>query len=306
MQKGSLVSPERLRFDFSHNKPIENDEMSKINEIVNNFITGSSNVQTRIMTPKEAVGLGALALFGEKYGDEVRVVFMGKENNGFFSTELCGGTHVKNTKEIEDFKVISQSSIASGIRRVEALRNGQLRNFEKSLDNEKMNKDKNLSYLIEITKNDLNKLNLEPNYDEKHSLEENLKNLNKQLDQAKVKNIIQNKNKIIDDKFDSLIFRKQVLTDLPPKELRNVVDQGKKEIKSGIIMACCTYEEKVGVAIGVTEKLVEKYDAVELVKKAAEILGGKGGGGRKDFAQAGGANKDKIAEAFEALSKKIN
>jgi len=113
-------------------------------------------------------------------------------------------------------------------------------------------------------------------------------------------------NKITDDKFDGLIFRKQVLNDLPPKELRNIVDQGKKEIKSGIIMACCTYEEKVGVAIGVTEKLVEKFDAVQLVKEAAEILGGKGGGGRKDFAQAGGINKDKIDKAFEAVSKKIN
>ena len=305
-QKGSLVSPEKLRFDFSHNKPIEKDQMNKINKIVNDFVEGSSEVQTRIMTPKEAVGLGALALFGEKYGDEVRVVFMGKENNEFFSTELCGGTHVKNTKEIGKFKVISQSSIASGIRRVEALRDKQLRNFEKSSNDEKMNKDKNLSHLIEAAKNELKKLNLKPNYNEKYLLGENLKNLKKQLDQAKVKNIIQNKNKIIDDKFDSLIFRKQVLDDLPPKELRNIVDQGKKEIKSGIIMACCTYEEKVGVAIGVTDKLIEKYDAVELVKQAAEILGGKGGGGRKDFAQAGGVNKDKIEEAFEALSKKIN
>jgi alanyl-tRNA synthetase len=305
-QKGSLVSPEKLRFDFSHNKPIEKDEMTKINKIVNDFVAGSSDVQTRIMTPKEAVRLGALALFGEKYGDEVRVVFMGKENNGFFSTELCGGTHVKNTKEIGEFKVVNQSSIASGVRRVEALRDEQLRNFEKSSNDEKMNKDKNLSHLIEITKNELKKLNIKPNYNENFLLGDNLKNLNKQLDQAKVKNIIKNKNKIVDDKFDSLIFRRQVLTDLPPKELRNVVDQGKKEIKSGIIMACCTYEKKVGVAIGVTEKLVEKFDAVELVKQVAKILGGKGGGGRKDFAQAGGANKDKIEEAFEALSKKIN
>ena len=104
-QKGSLVSPERLRFDFSHNKPIEKEEMTKINNIVNEIVEGSSDVQTRIMTPKEAVGMGALALFGEKYGEEVRVVFMGKENNGFFSTELCGGTHVKNTREVGKFKV---------------------------------------------------------------------------------------------------------------------------------------------------------------------------------------------------------
>jgi alanyl-tRNA synthetase len=305
-QKGSLVSPERLRFDFSHNKPIEKDEMGKINKIVNDFVNGSSEVQTRIMTPKKAVELGALALFGEKYGDEVRVVFMGRENNGFFSTELCGGTHVKNTKEIGEFKVVSQSSIASGIRRIEALRDEQLKKFEKSSKEEKIIKDKGLSHLIEITKNELKKLNIKPNYNENLLLGENLKNLNKQLNQAKVKNIIQNKNKIIDSKFDNLIFRQQVLTDLPPKELRNIVDKGKKEIKSGIIMACCTYEEKVGVAVGVTNKLVDKFDAVKLVKEAAEILGGKGGGGRKDFAQAGGINKDKIEEAFKILSKKIN
>ena len=305
-QKGSLVSPERLRFDFSHNKPIEIEEMSKINKIVNDFIKGSSDVQTRIMTPKEAVQLGALALFGEKYGDEVRVVFMGKENNGFFSTELCGGTHVKNTKEIGEFKVVSQSSIASGVRRVEALRDEQLKHFERSSNEEKINKEKKLLNQIETTKNELNNLNIDPNYNKNFLLEENLKNLNKQLDQAKVKNIIQNKNKIIDKKFESLIFRKQILTDLPPRELRSVIDKGKKEIKSGIIMACCIYEEKIGVAIGITDKLVEKFDAVILVKEVAKILGGKGGGGRKDFAQAGGINKDKIEEAFEFLSKKIN
>jgi alanyl-tRNA synthetase len=305
-QKGSLVSPEKLRFDFSHNKPIEKDEMNRINKIVNDFVTGSSDVQTRIMTPKEAVGLGALALFGEKYGDEVRVVFMGKENDEFFSTELCGGTHVKNTKEIGEFKVISQSSIASGVRRVEALRAEQLKNFEKSSNEEKKSKDKDLASQIKITKNELKKLNIKPNYSENLMLGENLKNLNKQLDQAKVKNIIQNKNKIIDKKFDKLIFRQQVLTDLPPRELRSIIDQGKKEIKSGIIMACCTYEGKVGIAIGVTDKLVDKFDAVKLVKETAEIIGGKGGGGRKDFAQAGGVNVDKIEEAFKFLSKKIN
>ena len=307
-QKGSLVSPERLRFDFSHNKPIEKEEMSKINKIVNDFITGSSDVQTRIMTPKEAVGLGALALFGEKYGDEVRVVFMGKENNEFFSTELCGGTHVKNTKEIGEFRVISHSSIASGVRRVEALRGRYLNNFEKLSKEEKISKDKNLLDQIKITKNELNKLNIKPNFNENILLGENLKNLNKQLNQVKVVNIIKNKNqnKIIDNKFDNLIFRQQVLTDLPPKELRSIVDQGKKEIKSGIIMACCTYEGKIGVAVGITEKLVDKFDAVKLIKEAAEILGGKGGGGRKDFAQAGGVNKDKIEEAFKNLSEKLN
>ena len=115
MQKGSLVTPDRLRFDFSHNKAIEKEEISKINKIVNEMVEDASEVQTRVMTLKEAVNLGALALFGEKYGDEVRVVFMGKENNAW-SVELCGGTHVKNTKEIGRFRLVSQSSIASGVR----------------------------------------------------------------------------------------------------------------------------------------------------------------------------------------------
>ena len=306
MQKGSLVSPEKLRFDFSQNKPIEKKEMDKINKIVNEFVVGSSEVQTRIMTPKEAVKLGALALFGEKYGEEVRVVFMGKENNSYFSTELCGGTHVKNTKEIGEFKIVNQSSVASGVRRVEALRDVQLKNYEKLLNEDKINKDKKLLNQIQIIENELEKLKIKKNYNKNFSLEENLKNLNKQLDQIKIKNIIKNKNKVIDKKISEFIFRQQVLTDLPSKELRNIVDQGKKEIKSGIIMACTISEGKIGVAIGVTDNLVDKFDAVQLVKVAAKILGGKGGGGRNDFAQAGGINKDKIEEAFKTLSKNIN
>ena len=308
MQKGSLVAPDRLRFDFSHNKPIEKEEMNKIEKIVNDMVDGSSEVQTRIMTPKEAVNLGAMALFGEKYGDEVRVVFMGKENNGFFSTELCGGTHVKNTKEIGKFKIVSQSSIASGVRRVEALRDKQLEVFEKTINKERVSKDKNLSDQIQSIIKELKKIEINSIYDEKLSLTENLKNLKKQFDQEKVKNIIKDKNKnnIKDIKISNFILRQQTLTNLPSKELRNVVDQGKKEIKSGIIIACSTFEGKVGVAVGVTEKLIEKYDAVILVKKAAEILGGKGGGGRKDFAQAGGVNENKINDVFNFLNKEIN
>ena len=154
-QKGSLVSPDRLRFDFSHNKPIAEKEMLKINETVNNIVKGCSEVQTRIMTPKEAVKMGALALFGEKYGEEVRVVFMGKENNGFFSTELCGGTHVKNTKEVGKFKIISQSSIASGVRRVEALRDKHLEMHEQSQKQDKSLKEKSLKEEIEAVKIEL-------------------------------------------------------------------------------------------------------------------------------------------------------
>ena len=129
MQKGSLVAPDRLRFDFSHMKPISESELDKINKIVNEIIDNKSDVITRLMTPKEGMEHGALALFGEKYGDEVRVVFMGEEGNKYFSTELCGGTHVKNTSEVGKFKVVSQSAIASGVRRVEALRDKQLEKY---------------------------------------------------------------------------------------------------------------------------------------------------------------------------------
>ncbi|MBD1146689.1 alanine--tRNA ligase [Pelagibacterales bacterium SAG-MED28] len=308
MQKGSLVSPERLRFDFSHSKPIENQEIAKINKIVNDIVEGSSDVQTRIMTPKEAVSMGALALFGEKYGEEVRVVFMGKENNGFFSTELCGGTHVKNTIEVGKFKIVSQSSIASGVRRVEALRDKQLEQYERTQKQNKSLKEINLKKEIELVKNELQNFKIKPDYKDNVNLSENLKNLNKQLNRIKIENIKKDKNKNIikDKKVGSIVIREQILKDFPPKELRSIIDQGKKDIKSGIIISISIFEDKVGLAVGVSKDLTLKYDAVNLVKIGSEILGGKGGGGRKDFAQAGGANKDNIEEVFKVLAKKIN
>ena len=307
-QKGSLVSPDRLRFDFSHNKPIEKEEMKRVNKIVNEVIKGSTDVQTRIMTPKEAIKMGALALFGEKYGEEVRVVFMGKESNGFFSTELCGGTHVKNTKEVGEFKVISQSSIASGVRRVEALRDKQLKEYEQSQKKDKTLKEKTTKEQLEKIKKELLNYKVKPDLNEKKDLAENLKNLNKQLEKIKIQNVIKdkNKNKIKEKKVGNFIIREQVLNDFPPKELRSIIDQGKKDIKKGIIISISTFDEKVGVAVGVTNDLISKYDAVSLVKIASEILGGKGGGGRKDFAQAGGINRNKIEEAFKAVIDKIS
>ena len=307
-QKGSLVSPERLRFDFSHNKPIEKEEMNKINNIVNEIVAGSSDVQTRIMTPKEAVSMGALALFGEKYGEEVRVVFMGKENNGFFSTELCGGTHVKNTKEVGKFKVISQSSIASGVRRVEALRDKQLDAYEKMQKKDKSQNEINIQNKIEFVKEELQKLKINPDLKENLDLSENLKNLNKQLSKVRIEIIKKDKSKNIvkDKKIGNILIREQILKDFPPKELRKVIDEGKKDIKSGIVISISIFEDKVGLAVGVSKDLTSKYDAVVLVKAASVILGGKGGGGRKDFAQAGGVDKSKIEEAFKEISKKIS
>ena len=149
---------------------------------------------------------------------------------------------------------------------------------------------------------------MKPDYNENLELSENIKNLNKQLDKIRLQNVLKDKSKNIiqDKKIGSFTLRKQVLTDYPPKELRSVIDKGKKDIKEGIVVSFSSFEGKVGVAVGVTNELTKKFDAVSLVKIASEILGGKGGGGRKDFAQAGGSNKDKIKEAFEALSKKIN
>ena len=306
-QKGSLVSPEKLRFDFSHNKPIEKKEIEKIEKFVNDMVNTAADVKTRIMTPKEAVEKGALALFGEKYGEEVRVLSMGKENGGFFSTELCGGTHVKNTKDIGKFKIVSQSSIAAGVRRVEALRDKQLEDYEKSTKQDKSSKEKTLKDQIDTIKKELSKHKVKPDYKDDLELSENFKNLNKQLEKIKIQNVIKDKSKNIikDKKVGSFILRQQVLTDFPPKELRSVIDQGKKDIKQGIVISISTFEGKVGVAVGVTKELTKKYDAVTLVKTASEVLGGKGGGGREDFAQAGGSNKEKIKDTFKALSDKI-
>jgi len=276
--------------------------------MVNEMVASSGEVKTRIMTPKEAVDNGALSLFGEKYGEEVRVLSMGNEKDSYFSTELCGGTHVKNTSDIGRFKIISQSAIASGVRRVEALRSTQLEEYEKLKKDYKSNKDKKLNDQINFIKKELKKINIKSNYKSDLSLTENLKNLDKQLEQIKIKNVINDKNKNIikDKKIGNFQLRYQVITDLPSKELRNIVDKGKKEIKEGILIVFSIFDNKVGVSVGVTQDLTDKYDAVNLVKEAAKILGGKGGGGRKDFAQAGGVRKDKIEEAFKTLSKKIS
>ncbi len=305
-QKGSLVEPERLRFDFSHMKPISSDEIEKIETHVNSMVEKKSDVKTRLMTPKEAVENGALALFGEKYGDEVRVLSMGSEDNKYFSTELCGGTHVRNTGDIGKFKIISQSSIAAGIRRVEALRDKQLEDY---LKNKEKISDLSAQKDEEITKGlseKIIKLGGKPNLDNQDQKELN-KELSKQLEQLNIKSILEDKSKNIikDEIIKGLKVRFQKVEDLPPKDLRKLVDNGKKELKEGIVVVFASKDEKVGLAVGVTEKLTNKYDAVKFAKFGSEIIGGKGGGGRKDFAQAGGQDKSKIDEALEKIKSLI-
>ena len=305
-QKGSLVAPDRLRFDFSHMKPISEQEIEKIEGHVNSMVEKKSDVKTRIMTPKEAVDNGALALFGEKYGEEVRVLSMGDEKENYFSTELCGGTHVRNTGDIGKFKIISQSSIASGVRRVEALRENQLNEFLKNREKlSDLSAQKDEEMINDLSKQIINldgKPNLE-NEDNKSLIKE----LSKQLELLKFQSILKDnsKNKTHEDKINNINVRFQKVEDLHPKELRKLVDAGKKDLKSGIIIVFTSFENKVGLAVGVTEELIEKYDAVKFAKIGSEIIGGKGGGGRKDFAQAGGQFKDKIDEAFEKIKSLI-
>ena len=308
-QKGSYVGPDRLRFDFSHNKPITDEEMIKINDCVNKIIEQKADVQTRLMTPKAAVAEGALALFGEKYGEEVRVLTMGKDGNKPFSIELCGGTHVKNTYEIGRFSVVSQSPVAAGVRRVEALRDTQLTEYLKNRTNE----------LDEINKNKISQIN---------ELEKKIKDLGGNINQIKeedfsartiilkraledleVKNILLNKSKnIIKDVIHNKInIRFQKLLDYPVKRIQNFIEDQKKQINNKIIILYSVNEGKVTVAVGITNDLADKYDASKLAKEIGVILGGKGGGGRKDFAQAsGGSDSSKIDSSFDEILKKIN
>ncbi len=305
-QKGSLVEPSRLRFDFSHMKPIQNDEIEKIENFVNNMVSKKSDVKTRLMTPDEAVENGALALFGEKYGDEVRVLSMGDEDGKYFSTELCGGTHVKNTGDIGKFKIVSQSSIAAGVRRIEALRDKQLENYLKNKEKLSALSSEKDDETIKDLSQQITKLGGKPSLAQ--SDQKNLiKNLTKQLEILSVNSILndESKNIIKDQDINGIKLRLQKVDDLPTKELRKLVDQGKKDLSEGIVIVFASKDDKVGIAVGVTESLTGKYDAVEFVKIGSDIIGGKGGGGRKDFAQAGGQDRSKIEYAFEKLKALI-
>ena len=305
-QKGSLVEPNRLRFDFSHMKPILNQEIDKIENYVNTMISKKSDVRTRLMTPDEAVENGALALFGEKYGEEVRVLSMGDDDGKYFSTELCGGTHVKNTGDIGKFKIISQSSIASGIRRIEALRDKQLEDYLKNKEKlSNISSEKN-EEVIKSLSEQITKLGGKPTLkeDDQKTL---IKNLTKQLETLTVNSILQDKTKniVIDEEINGTKIRFQKVNGLPPKELRKLVDKGKKELIEGVVIVFANKDDKVGIAVGVTDNLTSQFDAVKFVKVGSEIIGGKGGGGRKDFAQAGGQDQSKIDQAFEQLKTLI-
>ena len=268
-QKGSQVSAEKLRFDFSHQKSLDSEEIIKIEEIINNLIKANSEVTVEVLTYEKAVESGALALFGEKYDSEVRVLTMGHDS---FSKELCGGTHVKNLGEIESFKIISQNSVASGIRRIEAV-TGSI-----ALDS--------LSLIDKINQKEIRQ-------EEKKQTKIKEKKVSKNILNGKTEEF--NKSKFFFDKISGV----------DAKNLRHLVDECKKDISTGIVCLISNNEGKSSVAIGVTDDLLDDYDAVELVRISSEIMGGKGGGGRKDMALAGAKDTSKSDNVFEQLLKKI-
>ena len=308
-QKGSYVGPDRLRFDFSHNKSITDEEMIKINDCVNKIIEQKSDVQTRLMTPKAAVAEGALALFGEKYGEEVRVLTMGKDGNKPFSIELCGGTHVNNTSEIGRFSVVSQSPVAAGVRRVEALRDVQLTEYLKNRTNELAEINKKKIFQINELEKKIKDLGGDINQIKEDDFSARIIILKRVLEDLEVKNILLNKSKnIIKDIIHNKInIRFQKLLDYPVKRIQNFIEDQKKQINNKIIILYSVNEGKVTIAVGITNDLTDKYDASKLAKEIGVILGGKGGGGRKDFAQAsGGSDSLKIDSSFDEILKKIN
>tara|TARA_B100001996_G_scaffold7680_1_gene6446 strand:- start:533 stop:1228 length:696 start_codon:yes stop_codon:yes gene_type:complete len=231
---------------------------------------------------------------------------MGNEKDKYFSTELCGGTHVRNTGDIGKFKIVSQSSIAAGVRRVEALRDKQLEEYltkkEKLSD---LSTQKN-EEIIKTLSTQITKLGGKPNLNNSNQ-KDLIKDLTKQFEQLSVNRILADKSKnIINDKvINNIKVRFQKVIGLPPKDLRNLVDKGKKEIGEGIVIIIASKDEKIGLAVGVTNKLISKYDAVKLVKIGSEVIGGKGGGGRPDFAQAGGVDENKIEDAFKKIKSLI-
>ena len=304
-QKGSYVGPERLRFDFSHSKQINEKQLKIINDRVNFFIKQNDSVITKLMTPDKAIKLGAMALFGEKYGDEVRVVSMGNDKNNVYSIELCGGTHVMNTGEIGQFSVISESSIASGVRRIEALTGETLKKYnfqrEKKLDNEKKEQIKKLKDIVDQIK----KLGGDHKRYEAYEDEKQISNALKYLEVLKSKNILSDKSKNIirEHKKNNINIITQILKGFPVKEIRSLVDKEKNGEKK-IILIFSLNENKTSISTGVSADLVDKYDAVNIVKNISSLLGSSGGGGRKDFAQSG-AGEISLQDIDKAISKFI-
>jgi alanyl-tRNA synthetase len=302
-QKGSLVEPNRLRFDFSHTKPIAPDELMRIEALANAVVQQNGEVTTRLMSVDEAIEEGAMALFGEKYGDEVRVVSMGVDPTGggnrpVFSMELCGGTHVRRTGDIGLVHIVAQSASAAGVRRIEALA-GEAALRHLADQSERLAE---ASDLLKVLPAEVPR-RIESLLEERKRLERELAETRRQLAMAGGA-----KGAPAAEPIDvgGVKFMGRVVEGVEPKDLKALADQGKKAVGSGVVAFVAVAEDgKAAVVVGVTDDLTRRYSAVDLVRAGSSALGGKGGGGRPDMAQAGGPDGSKAEQAVEAIRSAI-
>ncbi len=296
-QKGSLQDAERTRFDISQPSAVTAEQLKEVEAQVNAEIRANTKVVTRIMPIEEARETGAMALFGEKYDDEVRVVAMGTDRGTKqYSVELCGGTHVNRTGDIGLLKIVSESSLSSGVRRIEALTGA---NAIAYLEEQEARLNEAAAALKSSPAEVASRVKALS--DEKKKLEQEVTNLRKKLASGGAGASNDETKEINGVKFIG-----KILPDFPAKDLKGMVDDMKKSIGSGVIALIATEEGKASIVVGVTSDLTDKINAVDLVKLGAEALGGKGGGGRPDMAQAGGANPDAANDAFTAIEQKIS
>lgn len=291
-QKGSLVAADRFRFDFSHPSALSPQEIADVEADVNAQIRHNEAVTTRLMTPDDAIAAGAMALFGEKYGDEVRVLSMGRGDDAHYSVELCGGTHVAATGDIALFKIVSESAVSSGVRRIEALTGEAARLWL-------LGRDEKLREAASALKASPDEVPARV-----AALVEERRKLERELADAKKALAMGGGGAAAPagpEQVGGIAFIGQVLDGLDPKELRGAVDEAKARVGSGVIALVAVNDGRASVAVGVTADLVGERNAVELVKRAVEALGGQGGGGRPDMAQGGGPDGSKGAEALAAV-----
>ncbi len=295
-QKGSLVAQDRLRFDFSHPKALSPEDITAIEAEVNSEILANEPVDTRLMSPDDAVEAGALALFGEKYGDEVRVLSMGrKSGSSNYSVELCGGTHVSATGDIGVFRIVSESAVSSGVRRIEALTGDEARRWLVSREDAL----KEAASAIRATPEEV-PARIAALLDERKRLEKELAEAKKALALGGGA-AAGAASAAADEEVGGVVFSGQVVDGLSPKELRPLLDEAKARLGSGVATIIAVNDGKASIASAVTDDLTERFSAVDLVRAGVEALGGKGGGGRPDMAQGGGPNGAAADQAIAAV-----
>src|SRR5712672_2536163 len=304
-QRGSLVAPDRLRFDFVHPKPITPEELARVEDIANDVVLENDEVTTRLMAVDDARDAGARALFGEKYGDEVRVVSMGKTDRRHgsnalgWSVELCGGTHVRRTGDIGLISVTGESAVASGVRRIEALTGNHARRHA----NDTMALAKNAAMELRTSLEEM-PARIAALMEERKKLERDLSDARKKLAMGGGSAASGSAAGAGVREVGNTRLLARAVEGVETKDLKSLVDDGKKQIGSGVVaIVGVTEDGKAGIVVGVTSDLTSRFNAVELVRKGSEALGGKGGGGRPDMAQAGGPDGAKANAALSAIEK---